>query len=74
MNVIKKILFIFQTLKVHFFILKIKVNLCGKVFTINSSKFLMCDWSKCYLLITPIEIPVIILGDLFMREYYTHFI
>ncbi|CAD8121820.1 unnamed protein product [Paramecium sonneborni] len=51
-----------------------EISLCGKLFTIPPEKYLLCSFFECYLMITPFDEKVSILGDLFMREYYTHFI
>ncbi|CAD8202554.1 unnamed protein product [Paramecium octaurelia] len=51
-----------------------EISLCGKVFTITPDKYLLCSFFECYLMIAPFDQKVSILGDLFIREYYTHFI
>ncbi|CAD8199952.1 unnamed protein product [Paramecium pentaurelia] len=51
-----------------------EISLCGKLFTIPPEKYLLCSFFQCYLMIAPFDQRVSILGDLFIREYYTHFI
>jgi len=55
-------------------IITLLVSLCGKLFTIPPEKYLLCSFFECYLMIAPFDQRVSILGDLFIREYYTHFI
>ncbi|CAD8107961.1 unnamed protein product [Paramecium primaurelia] len=51
-----------------------EISLCGKQFIIPPEKYLLCSFFQCYLMIAPFDQRVSILGDLFIREYYTHFI
>lgn len=49
------------------------VKMCGSGFTIPGNKYLICDDSECYIMIQKLDYPVTILGDEFIRLYYTSY-
>lgn len=46
--------------------------MCGNTYTITPEDYLLCD-GDCYILIEKLDFPVTILGDIFIREYYTQY-
>lgn len=47
--------------------------MCEGTFIIPPEKYLICNFD-CIILISMLDMPLTILGDEFIRLYYTHFI
>ncbi|KAM3146083.1 hypothetical protein pb186bvf_001740 [Paramecium bursaria] len=51
----------------------IEIKMCEGTFIIPPEKYLICNFD-CIILISMLDMPLTILGDEFIRLYYTHFI